>query len=47
MNVLDIDPGVIGFLLDHAATLSPLSMAPVHVDGIQGIVASAPRMPVL
>ncbi len=47
VECFDVDLGVSRFLLDHAATLSPLSMVPVHVDGIQGIAASAPRMPAL
>ena len=36
VECFDMDPGICPDLLVHAATLSPLSMALVRVDGTQG-----------
>ncbi len=38
----DMDPGICPVLPSHAATLSRLRMASVHVDGIQGAVICSP-----
>jgi len=42
VECFDMDPGVSRVLLVHAATLSRLRMASVHVDGIQGAVVCSP-----
>ena len=43
----DMDPEICPVLPFHAATLSRLRMASVHVDGIQGLLSVAPWMPAL
>ena len=42
VECFDMDPGICPVLLVHAATLSRLRMASVHVDGIQGAVVCSP-----
>ena len=47
VKCFDMDPGICPVLPFHAATLSRLRMASVHVDGIQGLLSVAPWMPAL
>ena len=42
VKCFDMDPGICPVLPFHAATLSRLRMASVHVDGIQGAVVCSP-----
>ena len=42
VKCFDMDPRICPVLLVHAATLSRLMMASVHVDGIQGAVVCSP-----
>ena len=42
VKYFDMDPGICPVLPFHAATLSRLRMASVHVDGIQGAVVCSP-----
>ena len=42
VKCFDMDPGICPVLLVHAATLSRLKMASVHVDGTQGAVVCSP-----